>query len=87
MEEGGVRRTDHWIEGALTINLSLAPPKALGWPVAKRPFLLATPEQCLVSSLTCTLLSDGGLQRGERGRGANVWILSPDFQSVVFCSQ
>ena len=30
------------------------------------------------------------MQRGDRDRergGANVWILSPDFQSVVFCSQ
>ena len=26
-------------------------------------------------------------ERERRGEGANVWILSPDFQSVVFCSQ
>ena len=62
---GWGRRTDHWIEGALTILLSLAPPKAFSWPVAKRPFLLAVLSEHPYLRLTVRWW----LRRGKRKRG------------------
>lgn len=62
-------RSDHWIEGALTILLSLAPPKAFSWLVAKRPFLLATLEQRAPVHPYLPLTVGWWLRRGKREEG------------------
>ena len=68
---GWSRRTDHWIEGALTILLSLAPPKAFSWPVAKRPFLLAVLSEHPYLRLTVRWRFAKRKERErERGRGS-----------------